>query len=255
MRIVYVDWASERASAHVVQAVLEERMGRECELLDVTLVAMWQALAAGDQDASVAVWLPSLQAKYLETHGSDVENLGPNLNGTRVGLVVPEYVPVDSIPELSEHPEKFGHKIIGIDPHAGIMEKTRRAVDAYNLRSFDLVSGSGPTMTTALGKAIRDKEWIVVTGWTPHWKFARWDLKYLEDPRKVYGPREHISTVVRQGLEEDMPQVYSFLDSFSWSPKDMARVMLKARGNETSYAEAAREWIEENEPRVSAWLK
>lgn len=254
VRIVYVDWASERASAHVVKAVLEEKMGRECRLLDVTLVAMWQALAAGDQDATVAAWLPSLQARFLEKHGSDVVNLGPNLKGTRIGLVVPDYVPVDSITELTERTERFDGKIIGIDPHAGLMDKTRKAFDVYDLHAFELVSGSGPTMTTALEQAIRKREWIVVTGWTPHWKFARWDLKYLEDPRNVYGDEEHISTIVRKGLKEDMPRVYAFLDSFSWSPRDMAEVMYKAQANGTSYEEAAKEWIDNNERHVSAWL-
>ena len=254
VRIVYVDWASERASAHVVQAVLEERMGRECRLLDVTLIAMWQALAAGDQDASVAAWLPTLQARFLERHRSEVVNLGPNLEGTRIGIVVPEYVSVDSIAELSGHADRFRHKIIGIDPHAGITEKTKEALQAYDLDAFDLVTGSGPTMTAALGEAMRNREWIAVTGWTPHWKFARWDLKYLEDPRGVYGGKEHISTIVRQGLKEDMPRVYSFLDRFHWTPEEMARVMLTARDEETSYAQAAREWVEENEARVSAWL-
>lgn len=256
VRIVYVDWASEKASAHVVKAVLEQRMGRECRLLDVPLIAMWQSLAAGDQDASVAAWLPSLHARFLKEHGSNVVNLGPNLKGTRIGLVVPGYVPVTSINELSEHAERFSHRIIGIDPHAGIMERTKRALDAYGLSSsFELVSGSGPTMTSALAQAIRKGEWIVVTGWTPHWKFEQWDLKYLEDPRNVYGGEEHIATIVRKGLKEDMPRVYAFLDSFSWSAGEMGEVMLKARKNGTSYAEAASEWVEENESRVAIWLK
>lgn len=254
VRIVYVDWDSERASAHVVKAVIEERLGRKCKLLDVTLIAMWQALAAGDQDASVAAWLPSLQARFLEKHGSEVVNLGPNLNGTRIGLVVPEYVPVDSMTELSEHAESFDHKIIGIDPHAGLMEKTRKALDAYDLGTMELVSGSGSTMTTALEQAIAKKEWIVVTGWTPHWKFARWDLKYLHDPRNVYGDPEHISTIARKGLQKDMPRIYAFLDNFFWSPEDMAEVMDKAQANGTSYEEAAEEWVNNNENQVSAWI-
>ncbi|MGM0539047.1 MAG: glycine betaine ABC transporter substrate-binding protein [Thermodesulfobacteriota bacterium] len=254
VRVVYVDWASEKASAHVVQAVIEDKLGRECRLLDVTLVAMWQSLAAGDQDASVAAWLPSLHAKFLDTYQTEVENLGPNLTGTRIGLVVPDYVPVDSISELSKYAERFEHKIIGIDPHAGIMSTTKKALSDYGLSSFSLVSGSGSTMTSALEQAVRNREWIVVTGWTPHWIFARWDLKYLADPRDAYGDKEHIATIVRPGLQEDMPRVYAFLDAFSWTAGDMADVMLKAREEGVSYAQAAKEWVLENENQVASWL-
>jgi glycine betaine/proline transport system substrate-binding protein len=35
-------------------------------------------------------------------------------------------------------------------------------------------------MVASLEKAIRDKEWIVVTGWKPHFKWAQHDLKYLK---------------------------------------------------------------------------
>ena len=254
VRIVYVDWASEQASAHVVQAVIEEKLGRECRLLDVTLVAMWQALAAADQDASVAAWLPSLHAKFLDGYRTEVENLGPNLIGTRIGLVVPDYVPVDSISELSKYAERFEHKIIGIDPHAGIMDTTKTALNEYGLTSFSLISGSGSTMTSALEQAVKNREWIVVTGWTPHWMFARWDLKYLADPRDVYGDKEHIATIVRQGLQEEMPRVYSFLDAFLWNSRDMADVMLKAQEEGVSYAQAAKDWVLENENLVASWL-
>ncbi|MBS3732765.1 MAG: hypothetical protein KGY42_07635 [Desulfobacterales bacterium] len=41
VKLVYVDWASEKASAHVVKAVIENRLDRECELLSVSLIAMW----------------------------------------------------------------------------------------------------------------------------------------------------------------------------------------------------------------------
>ena len=36
-------------------------------------------------------------------------------------------------------------------------------------------------MTQALSDAIANEEPIIVTGWNPHWKFAAFDLKYLED--------------------------------------------------------------------------
>lgn len=255
VKIVYVSWASELASAHVVKAVIEEKLGRDCELLSVSLVAMWQALAAGDQDGMVAGWLPSLQKQYLDTYQDEVVNLGPNLEGTKIGLVVPEYVDVDSITELNEHAERFNKNIIGIDPHAGIMEKTKEAIDAYGLIPFSLVSGSGKTMTTALGNAIEEQRWIVVTGWTPHWKFAKYDLKYLEDPKNVYGNEERINTVVREGLRQDMPEVYAFLDNFYWQPDDMEQVMLLATDENTSYLEAARIWIKNNPEHVNRWIE
>ena len=254
VKIVYVDWASELASSHVVKAVIEQELDRKCELLSVTLIAMWEAIAAGDQDGMVAAWLPSLQARFLKKHASEVDNLGPNLEGTRIGLVVPEYVSPASIGQLREHGEKLKNKIIGIDPHAGLREKTKAALQAYSLDSFQLVSGSGPTMTTSLGKAIADKRWIVVTGWTPHWKFAKWDIKYLEDPKNVYGGQEYIGTIVRKGLKRDMPRVYAFLDAFHWAPEDMEQVMLLARDEETSYLEAAEQWVRQNQDLVQSWV-
>ncbi|HMA66724.1 MAG TPA: glycine betaine ABC transporter substrate-binding protein [Desulfosalsimonadaceae bacterium] len=253
VEIVYVDWASEKASSHVVQAVVEQRLGRRCELLPVSLIAMWEAIAAGDQDATVAAWLPSLQARFLQRHRSDVLNLGPNLKGTRIGLVVPEYVNIDSIEGLRRRGGKFANKIIGIDPYAGIMEKTAAAMEAYGLDKFDLVSGSGTTMCTALERAVAKHDWVVVTGWTPHWMFARWDLKYLADPKNIYGGEEHISTVVRKGLRQDMPEVYAFLANFYWSPRDMAEVMLLAQSEARTYRKAAAQWVKENPSIVDTW--
>ncbi|MBS3732764.1 MAG: glycine betaine ABC transporter substrate-binding protein [Desulfobacterales bacterium] len=203
----------------------------------------------------MAAWLPSLQKRYLEEHRAEVEHLGPNLEGTEIGLVVPEYVPINSIAELNAHAPKFDNKIIGIDPYAGIMGKTAAVIDAYGLSAFELVSGSGPTMTTALGNAIDQQRWIVVTGWRPHWKFAEWDLTYLDDPKKIYGRKEHIATIVRKKLKQDMPEVYAFFDNFYWHPGDLAEVKLMARDENISYPEAAKKWVANHPELVAQWIK
>ena len=255
VKIVYVDWASETASSNVVKAVIEDKLNMNCKLLSVSLIAMWESIAAGDQDAMVSAWLPSLQARFLNKFKSQVDNLGPNLKGTRIGLVVPQYVSIDSMEELQAYPEMFDTKVIGIDPHAGLMEKAAAAIIEYNLDKYQLVSGSGPTMTRTLERAIAEGNWIVVTGWTPHWKFARWDLKYLKDAKNVFGKDEYIGTIVRKGLKNDMPKVYRFLDNFHWSPDDMAQVMLWAQDQDTTYLEAARRWIKNNQDLVKGWLK
>ncbi len=119
---------------------------------------------------------------------------------------------------------------------------------------FELVQGSGATMTAALKSAYQNKEWVVVTGWTPHWKFAKFDLKYLKDPKNVYGGAEQINTIVRKGLKNDMPQVYEFLDKFKWTPADMEKVMLMNQEKGSDAYENAKKWINDNADKVKQWL-
>ncbi|GGM37371.1 hypothetical protein GCM10011351_24490 [Paraliobacillus quinghaiensis] len=253
VKIVYVEWASEVASAHVVKTVIEDRLGYQTELLPVSTIAMWEAVASGDQDAMVAAWMPSLHKAYYEEHKENVENLGPNLDGAVMGLAVPDYLPIESIEELNQYTEELNKKIIGIDPGAGVMTKTNQVIDEYRLDDFVLVSGSDSTMTQTLKNAIEEKRWIVVTGWNPHWKFARWDLKYLKDTKGIYGEKEHISTIVRKGLEQDKPEVYRFLDQFYWSANDMEKVMLWTEKDNNPEA-AAEQWVKENKDIVDSWL-
>lgn len=254
VELIYVEWSSEVASTNVVKAVLQEKMGYEVDMIPVSGAAMWQGLATQDADAMVAAWLPTTHANYLEKVKDKVVDLGPNLVGTRIGLVVPSYVTIDSITELNANAEKFDGKIIGIDPGAGLMSKTEKVLEEYGLDQMELMVGSGATMTAALADAIKHNNWIVVTGWTPHWKFAKWDLKYLADPKNVYGGEEEIRTFVRTGLKEDMPEVYNFLDKFNWSLEDMQQVMVWNREEGTNPYENAKRWINENPEKVEAWL-
>ena len=253
VNLAYVEWSSEVASTNVVRAVLEQA-GYEVDMTSLSAAAMFQALSTGDADAIVAAWLPSTHENYMERVGDSVEDLGPNLDGTKLGLVVPEYTDVDSIADLNDNADAFDGEIIGIDPGAGLMSLTEEVVDTYDL-DLQLRSGSGATMTAALSSAISNEEDIVVTGWTPHWMFARFDVKYLEDPENVYGGAEQIHTVVRDGLEDDMPEAYAILDAFEWTPEQMGEVMLMNQEEDSDPYENAKQWVEDNQDVVEEWLE
>lgn len=252
VKLLYVQWSCATATTHVIGDILEHELGYDVELIDVTAAAMFEGLAAGEGDAVFCCWLPVTHGEYMNEVGDSVDNLGPNMHGAKIGLVVPEYVDIDSIEDLNSVKDKFNGKITGVDPGAGIMNCTNKALKDYAL-DYEIVEGSGATMTAALKQAIQKEEWIVVTGWTPHWKFARWDLKYLDDPKKLYGEDEEIDTVVRKGLKEDMPDVYEFFDKFAWTSDDLSAAMILAEDMGDSKA-AAHKWVEENQELVKSWL-
>ncbi|WP_251548598.1 glycine betaine ABC transporter substrate-binding protein [Neobacillus muris] len=148
--------------------------------------------------------------------------------------------------------ESVDFKIIGIDPGAGLMKASAEAIEEYGLDDWTLVEGSSAAMTAALKKAYDKKEPIIVTGWTPHWMFASFDLKYLEDPKGVFGQDENINTIVRTGLKTDAPEAYQVLDNFNWTADDMAVVMDDIQGG-TSPEDAAASWVKDNAEKVSEW--
>jgi len=250
VELAYVEWAETVASTNVVQTVLED-MGYDVEITPVSAAAMWQATATGDVDGFTGGWLPVTQGEYHEKLKDEVEVINKNLNGAKIGLAVPEYVEIDSIAELNANAEKFREEIIGIDPGAGIMGKAEKALDQYNMDNMELVAGSGATMTAVLKNRYEEKEPVVVTAWTPHWMFSRWDLKYLKDPKSTFGQAEYIATVVRPELKNDMPKVYNFLKNFEWTLDECQQVMLWIE--DSTPEEAAERWVEENPEKVKAW--
>jgi glycine betaine/proline transport system substrate-binding protein len=251
VRLLYVEWACARASTHVMADILENIMGYDVEVTSVAAGAMYEGLASGEGDAMFTAWLPITHADYVEQIGDRIEDLGPNNDSARIGLVVPAYVDIDSIEELNANKDKFDGEIIGIDPGAGIMKASVNALDEYGLE-LELIEGTDATMVASLKNAIDNEEWIAVTGWTPHWKFARWDLKFLDDPKTIYGETETINTMVRLGLKEDMPEVYELCDNFHWTSEQIGSAM--ALAEEMDSPEAARQWVEENQDVVNSWL-
>lgn len=251
IQIVHNPWDTEVASSNVVALVLEEA-GFDVSLVSVDNAIMFESVAAGESDATTAAWLPITHGTIIETYEDQLVNLGPNLEGARSGLVVPSYMDVDSIADLNNHADA---SIMGIEPGAGIMIQTELALEAYdNLSDWELEAPSTGAMLATLESAINNEEEIVITGWTPHWKFQQYDLKFLEDPQNVYGEAEGIYTLARVGLEEEQPEAYRILDNFFWEVEDMEAVTLEMQ-NGVSEVQAAQNWIDQNRDKVDQWLE
>ena len=150
--------------------------------------------------------------------------------------------------------ESVDYKIVGIDPGAGIMEATDKALGDYELDKWTLTTGSGAAMTAALKKAYDKEEPIIVTGWTPHWKFAEFDLKYLDDPEGSFGGEEEIHSIGRTGLADDLPEAHEILSNFNWSEDDMGEVMIAIQDGEDEVT-AAQNWVDANADKIAEWTE
>lgn len=254
VKLAYVNWAEGIAMTNLAAAVLEDKMGYDVQLTMADAAPVFTSVSTGNTDAFLDVWLPVTHQSYIEEYGDKMVDLGVVYEDALIGLVVPSYVEIDSIDELNANKEMFGGEIIGIDAGAGIMAAAERALEEYAL-DYKLLTGSGPTMTAALSKAIDANDSIVVTGWAPHWKFAKWDLKVLEDPKGVFGESENLHKYARAGLEEDMPEVADFLKKFKMDEAQLGDLMGAIEEGSGEPLDIAKEWMAENEDLINSWLE
>ena len=253
VKLGYVNWAEGIAMTNLAAAILEEKLGYKVELTMADVAPIFTSVSKGETDAFMDVWLPITHESYMEKYGSDLVDLTVINKNARIGLVVPSYVNVDSIADLNSNKDLFGGQIVGIDSGAGIMNATEKAIEEYGL-DYKLLSGSGPTMTAALKKAIDNNEAVAVTGWAPHWKFARWDLKFLEDPKGVYGTTEEIHIVTKKNLSEDLPEVNEFLSKFKMDDSELGDLMGAIEDSNSDPLDVAKEWMNQHEDFVNNLL-
>jgi len=257
-----VEWAENIANTALWEEILtEEGYDVEVEVLDPG--AVFAGVADGQLDLFLDMWLPVTHAEYEEEFGDDFENLGTWYDGeAALNLTVPEYVDdIDEIPDLIGEADRFDNEIVGIDAGSGLAQTTNEEVmPGYGLDEdgWEHLESSEATMLAELDSAIAAEEDIVVTLWTPHWSYAEYDLKALEDPEGLYGDLEELYAISRDGLAEDDPQLVEWIENFMMTEEQLAELSQYIEDEEqfdfADENEAARAWWEENEDVVDEWL-
>ena len=175
-------------------------------------------------------------------------------DSARVGLVVPQYVTIDSIGELAAHKGQFSSEIVGIDAGAGIMKTTDKAIGDYGLDGYKLLTSSSSTMLASLQKAMEKEAWIVITGWTPHWMFDRYPLKFLHDPKGTYGNVESIYVVGWKGFTEKDPFAAKFFSNIKFTTEEISSLMKALKDARMDEEDLVRKWRDEHRELVESWI-
>lgn len=245
------NWAENIAASNMWKILLEEK-GYEVELVDVGKSILYSSVAEGDLDIGMEVWIPDTDKVFIDEYGDRFDIQEEWYKNTGLGLVVPSYLDINSIEELNENKEIFNKRIAGIDSGASLMDFTKIAIEEYGL-DFELVDSSESIMLASLEDAYSHKEPIVVTLWNPHWVFAEYDLKYLEDPKNVFGDGDDIVFITRKGFDEDFPEVLEWMNKWFMTDETLGEIMAIIE-EVNDPVQGASIWIEENRDLINEWI-
>ena len=210
----------------------------------------YAALAKGDIQI-LASQIDYVAQDYWDKNKARLEKISPVSHGLYQGVVVPKYVPIDSLEQLNDNADKFGGKIVGIEPGAGLMRDTANAVTKYNLK-LKLVEGSTAAMTAALKSAIDRKEWIAATVWEPSWMVQKYDVKYLRDPKGVFPPPQSYYWIGQKGFSAKYPRAREAIAGVYIPVADITAINGVVKDGKTMDV-AIKEWIDANADRMKRW--
>ncbi|MEU1303461.1 ABC transporter permease/substrate binding protein [Streptomyces shenzhenensis] len=247
--IGYIPWDEGTATTYLWKELLEQR-GYETDVKQLDPGPLYSGVARGDLDFQTDAWLPTTHKAYWDKYGSQLEDLGSWYGPTSLELTVPSYVKgIDSLADLKGQGRKFGGKIIGIEASAGMMGTLNsKVLKAYGLEGeYKVVSSSTSSMLAELDRSIKKREPVVVTLWSPHWAYGKYDLKKLQDPEGAWGEGEQIHTVARKGFSADDPVAAQWLKDFKLTEKQLTGLENAIReAGQGHEQDGVRSWLKKN---------
>ena len=256
LRLGWSPWADAEVVSLIAQRVIQQAYDVNVERVLADIGIQYASIARGDLDLMLMAWLPLTHRDYYRRVRDRVVDFGSMYSG-RLGWVVPDYVPaseLSAIPDLRDPSlaRRFDNRVQGIDPGSGLNQASAEALKDYRLNDLELVASSSAAMTAVLDQAIRKQRWVVVTSWTPHWMFARYRLRFLQDPQRVFGGIEWIHALGRPQLDLDMQDLAGFLTRFHLPDQEMSDLLLQA--NDQTAEAAVDDYIASHPARVRYWV-
>jgi glycine betaine/proline transport system substrate-binding protein len=258
VRLSDVGWTDIQVTTGVTSTILTA-LGYEPEVTQLSVAVTLTALKENDIDMFLGNWMPA-QTEALKpyTDEGSIEVVAQNLEGAGFGPVVPDYVEaegVKSLADLGANAEKFGGKIYGIEAGSSGNKSILDLIadPANNLQNFELVESSEAGMLTQAEQMMKDKEWVVFLGWTPHPVMGEMPIKYIGGMEKAGFGGATVHTLTRKGYSAECPNAATFAKNlkFNLSMENAMMDKVLKGGNPN---DVAKEWLKANPDVVTPWL-
>lgn len=260
VRFADVGWTDIQVTTGAT-SVLLEALGYQPEVSTLSVPVTYASLKNKDIDVFLGNWMPSMTADiqpYLDD--KSVEQIGTNLEGAGYGLVVPQYVAdagVKSLADIAANAEKFGGKIYGIEAGNDGNRIIQTMIDdpKNNLSGFTLVESSEAGMLTEAEKAMKNNEWIIFLGWTPHPIMGEMKIHYLDGMGDSGFGAATVLTNVRVGYTQECPNAGKLLSNLKFSLEMEGAMMAPVLKDGADPKETAKAWLKANPDVVKPWLE
>ena len=241
-------------------SILLEALGYEPEVKTLSVPVTYASMKNKDIDAFLGNWMPSMTndvKPYFDE--KSVETIGTNLEGAGYGLVVPQYVAdagVKSLADIGAHKDQFNGKIYGIEAGNDGNRIIQSMIDEpkNNLAGFEMVESSEAGMLTEAEKAMKDNQWIVFLGWTPHPVIGEMKIHYLDGMGDSGFGAATVYTNVRAGYATECPNAAKLLSNLKFELGMEGDMMDKVLKDGADPKETARTWLKANPDAVKPWL-
>ncbi|MCV3241829.1 choline ABC transporter substrate-binding protein [Mesorhizobium sp. ZC-5] len=260
VRLSDVGWTDIQATTGVA-SVLLTALGYEPEVIQLSVPVTYASLKNNDLDVFLGNWMPSMTAdiKDYSAEGS-VETVARNLDGAGYGLVVPTYMAdagVKTLADLAkpENKEKLDGKVYGIeagnDGNRIILDMISKSDSG--LAGYELVESSEAGMLTQAEQMMKDNQWVVFLGWTPHPVMGEMKITYLDGMGDSGFGAATVETNTRKGYLTECPNVGKFIANLKFN-LEMEGVIMDAILKGSDANTAATEWLKANPDAVAPWL-
>lgn len=260
VRFADVGWTEIQVISEIASNMFNA-LGYTGEVKTLSVPITFASLKSGDVDVFFGNWMPSQTADikpYLDD--KSVEQLVANMEGAGYGMVVPQYVAdagVKSLADLSANKDKFGGKMFGIESGNDGNRIMQGFIDdaANKLEGWTLVESSEAGMLTEAEKAMKNNEWIVFLGWTPHPVMGDMKLHYLAGTEAAGFGAATVYTNTRAGWAAQCPNAAKFVSNMKFTlPMVGGTMMAPVLKDGKDPKAVAAEWITTNKDTVAAWL-
>ena len=247
-----MQWNDLVCPSLVTKKLMEKNYGYEIEVVEFFEWGIaYATLAKGDVDLLMSQ-IDFAAHDYWTRYNKKLEKLSASSHGLFQGIVVPSYVPIDSIDQFNENKDKFNKKIIGIEPGAGLMRQTHQVIEAYGL-DLELVDGSTAAMTAVVKSSIAKKQWVAAVMWTPSWMTQAFDVKFLKDPKNIQQPSQTYYWIGRKGFAQEFPNAREIMAGV-FVPLEENIKMTGYIKEGLAAEKAVDKWLGENQTVTERWM-